>query len=247
MSNVRLSGPQALDNLIRPWINTKRIVPIINNFNPSPEEQHRLESTFGKIIYEHILELDKLTIDSLTVAPDIIFIDDCNKLSNHERNTIYHHFAAKKITYMSFCHMLNICAQNDSVLVVKQDSFKMCDIERENTYTDNFRNRYSCNETLKIIKNIANKKSVFHQKHLGTYKLFWAKYYFLVHCNNIWLYLDYFIKKLGIGFQSNDILTIIFQMMVQLFRNDTNREASLCFLGILVGQVRAKTAYMQID
>jgi len=178
---------------LRKNVDTKNTVLIIHGFILSAEEREEFESIYEKIIYCYYTLPYSFS--------DITFFDGCELMTLDEKNIIY-----------------NIC-KNDDVLFMKPNSFQICKIERSDTY-DNYYNQYSSEIILQSIKNIAHGKSVFWSKEHILYSKLWTKYYFLIHCNNIWLQTTYFIKQLDIAIYSIDMLVIIFRFMVNLFEND---------------------------
>jgi len=198
-------------------MDTTNIVLVVNNMMLQYEEIEEMKTIFNKIIILQRLYTDyyrKSFIIPFRDIANITFIDSYGDGPLDENKFIYdrclHAIDKKKVT-----------VQPGDILVVKPDSLKICKIERNDACYNCSHDQYSCDEILKIIKNIADNKSVFHHKNEKLYKSLWTKYYFLVQCNITWLYITNFIAN------SNDVLMIIFQFMIQLFKKATDTDKNI--------------------
>jgi len=188
---------------------------LIVNVDLSLEEKNKIESAFKKIIYSHrFFYFHELC--AYDEIPDVTFLACSQRITFDIEKNLTHDYFQKKFAPGFF---RNICSQNDSTLMIKTNSFKLCNIERSDTYKIYIYETFSCGTILKVIKKIADGKSIFYGKNQQIYDVLWTKYYFLVRCNNIWLWINHFIKRLNLATYSSDIFIIIFQFMIQSFKN----------------------------
>lgn len=168
-------------------------------------EQNKLHSKFDKIIYQYALYNDIFNTD-------IIFCYHSNE------NPYYHCFPSTDKTRISYNELetaIRTCTNNTDVVLISNNSIKICKIEHPNTFIECYY-QYVGNKILQAIKKISNNESIFYSKNDALYDLLWKKYYFITKCVDIWLTITYFAKY------SEDILGIIIHFMVMIFMNDIN-------------------------
>jgi len=204
---------------------TESVVLIIEDIILSSQLQKELKLRFEKIIYSYCTSIENECINLLKsdcISANITFFSATKDITADERRHIYKYYYSKAgiIKYEKFCKIFNVCAQNNNVLVEKNNTFTICSTDTFFMYYET--EKYSCDVILKTIKNISNNKNAFHTKYDETYMSLWKKYYFLIQCINVWLQTTYFVDRLGVTGISNDILPIIISFMIQLFtKNQT--------------------------
>jgi hypothetical protein len=176
---------------------------------------------FGKIIYKCDLSyLDHLCLFQLCGSPDIIFLDYRHDISKDRWICMYFYANIDRKKLLLFHHM---STRTNDILVIKPNTFKICKIERWDTYYDDFYGQRLPNNILKCIKYIANDKSIFHDKYGRVYEILWKKYYLLINWKNIYPVLAYLIQHLNISTYSKDVLSVIFLFLMQLANKECTR------------------------
>jgi len=197
----------SLNDLCYEESDSKNKAIIIYNFILSNDEHNELCSKFGKIIYPfHDMQNDNLnTISDLTFAYLPI-----------EENQSYHNFSKlcdEKLSFEYFNKMYNACINDDDMLMIKNNSIKICKIERPNTYIKYY-HQYSRVMILQTIETISHDRSIFYPRSNKLYELLWKKYHFLTKCFCIWLQITGFVEH------SKDALGMIIRFMINLFDDD---------------------------
>jgi len=189
-------------------------------------ELDNLELQFAKIIY--VCDLNYLNQLSIFLGQtDLIFLGHCDCMTQHERNMIYDYCLIqinknREVTQpdrkrLSSVH--NICTGTNDILMIKTDAFKICKLDEEKMITYGYRPLLP-DDILVCIKYIADGKSIFHDKHGHTYKLFWRRYYFLTKWKDIYPNLVSLIQNLNTTTYSKDVLVIIFRFMSELIEKE---------------------------
>jgi hypothetical protein len=171
------------------------------------DERNELRSKFSKVIYPNHRHLYS-DFDQLI---DITFVCLFEK-----QEPYYYNFLGinkTRISYEKFNVAYNACVNNYDVMLINDNSIKICKIEYPTTYIDCY-HQYDSSVILQTIVNIANNKCVFYKKNNNLYDILWKKYYFITKCINVRLTITRFMEHF------KDILNIIIHFMVTIFVND---------------------------